>query len=174
MSYVKFDKDVIGYKVVIHNRKKYIVTLLIPKGAMIHSGMLGNKIKATKQPYIYDDITGCKIEDGAKLSGRHDTKDGGHRLTVDGFNFTEYKCRAECAEVLQIEEFGTNKLRESVTSFFYGKGGVFIETEYSVGEMVYPNEFYIGDTDSYFIQEVPSCEEGIHFFPERWMAGDYR
>ena len=171
MSYVKFDENVIGYKKISKGDAEYIVTLLIPRGAMIHSAMLGEQALIG---FFYDhDITGCAVDHSAKLIGKHDTSRENEysNYTKDLLRYPRYKCRAECAEVLEIEDLYTEKTEESVINRTVTNTGLIIETEYTVGERVYPHEF---DTESFHSSfEPPVCAGGIHFFPEKWMAEIY-
>ena len=170
MSYVKFNENVIGYKKIRAGYTDYIVTLLIPRGAMIHSAMLGEQALIG---FFYDhDITGCAVDRSAKLIGRHDTRrdNDNSNYTKDLLRYGRYKCRAECAEVLEIKDLYTENTVESAINRILVRTE-WIETEYTAGEMVYPHEF---DTESFHSSfEPPTCSGGIHFFPEKWMAEIY-
>ena len=179
MSYVQFNQEVIGYKKVMDRiGDSYILTLLIPKGKLIHAGMLG---EAINKGFSDRDRTGCVLERGADLTGKHNTRQSSAgRLTVDGVFFLEYKCRSECAEVLEIESVTqpgvlVDSITRSPVRITTPDSPLIVieEIEYTVGDIVYPHAFYTGDYESDTIAGIqisPACESGIHWFPERWMA----
>ena len=179
MSYVQFNKDVIGYKKVVNKGKQYIITLLIPKHTTIHSGMLGEvdvtRSRNARWCNVVDTI-GTTIEAHAKLCGMHNTARSGNLYkrdylglcTMDLLPYRDYKCRSECAEVLEIRNMKTGKLVDEICN--EGDGRYVRELLYEVGEMVYPHEFGTYQDDG---SHPPFCYGGIHFFPEQWMAEEY-
>ena len=72
---------------------------------------------------------------------------------------TTYKCRCSKAKVLDIVNLRTN---EHVTSIMNRS---YIDTEYTVGEMVYP--------DSFDENRWNECSHGIHFFVDKENAIEY-
>lgn len=182
MSYVQFSQEVVGYKKVRDKEgAEYILTLLIPKGKLIHAGMLGEPIN---NGFSDRDRTGCLLERGANLTGKHNTKQASvGRFTVDGVFYLEYQCRSECVEVIEIESITQpGVLVDSILrgplciNTLSGPLILLEEAEYAVGDIIYPHDFYMGDWESVArpgVQISPTCEAGIHWFPERWMAELY-
>ena len=173
MSYVQFNKDVIGYKKVINEGEEYIVTLLIPKHTTIHSAMLGEVggLKSIGNCYVYTDKARTVIEERAKLCGEHNTSRSPEfsLRTMDGMSYHRYKCRAECAEVLEIKNMRTGRTVDEICNPASSESYI-REILYEVGEMAYPHEFVTYQDDG---GRPPICYGGIHFFPERWMAEEY-
>lgn len=72
---------------------------------------------------------------------------------------TSNKCRCDKAKVLGIVDLRTNDALDRITNMNYH------ETEYVVGEMVYP--------DSFDENRWNECSNGIHFFINKQEAIDY-